>query len=86
MLPPQKDVQERLAPESVGYALDPVLTRKGCDFGACLSDLVCVGIAEQADEVREECGLFFVKRKDDKLRLIFDTRRSNAHLKDPMFT
>ncbi len=32
----------------------------------------------------EKVGLFFVKKKQDKLRLIMDCRRSNCHFEDPL--
>ena len=33
----------------------------------------------------EEVGLFFVPKKNGDLRLIFDTRRSNCHFRDPPY-
>ncbi|CAK0911836.1 unnamed protein product, partial [Prorocentrum cordatum] len=69
-------------------AMDPVLQRHGYQFGECLSELLSAGIIERAAEgsIIERAGIFFVPKKDSSLRLIFDTRRSNAHFQDPPYT
>ncbi|CAK0803561.1 unnamed protein product [Prorocentrum cordatum] len=69
-------------------AMDPVLQRHGYQLGECLSELLSAGIIERASEgsIIERAGIFFVPKKDSSLRLIFDTRRSNAHFQDPPYT
>ncbi|CAK0904390.1 unnamed protein product [Prorocentrum cordatum] len=67
--------------------LDPKLARRGCDVARALSDLFDAGVVE-ADPggALEEIGLFFVRRKDNKLRLIADTRAANLHFVEPTYT
>ncbi|CAK0823013.1 unnamed protein product, partial [Prorocentrum cordatum] len=69
-------------------AMDPVLQQHGYQFGECFSELLSAGIIERAVEgsIIERAGIFFVPKKDSSLRLIFDTRRSNAHFQDPPYT
>ena len=66
--------------------MDPVLGKKGYDYGCFLGELYKVGILERAVEAKEIAGVFFVARKDARLRLIFDTRRPNAHFVRPRST
>ena len=43
-----------------------------------------LGLVEYSlEKSREEVGLFFVKKKNNKLRLIMDCRRSNCHFEEP---
>ena len=72
----------------VGCALDPVLRRRGREYGSFLGELWRAGVIEACEEheVREETGCFFVARKDGKLRVIFDTRRANCWFEAPDFT
>ncbi|CAK0808368.1 unnamed protein product, partial [Prorocentrum cordatum] len=69
-------------------AMDPVLQRHVYQFGECLSELLSAGVIERAAEgsIIERAGIFFVPKKDSSRRLIFDTRRSNAHFQDPPCT
>ncbi len=69
-------------------AMDTRLRQCGHDLGAFLSDLFDLGAIEPCSSasVRERAGLFFVSKKDSQLRLIWDTRRSNAHFETPAFT
>ena len=69
-------------------AMDSRLRQCGHDMGAFLSELFDLGAIEPCSSasVRERAGLFFVSKKDSKLRLIWDTRRSNAHFEPPAFT
>ena len=77
--------QVRLLLEKIGpaCAMDSALARRGCLYGSLLSKLLECGVIEICQEVRETAGIFFVKRKDHLLRLIFDARRSNAHFVEP---
>ena len=65
-----------------GRAMDPILGRRGRAYGKFIEQLFNAGIIEQGN-VLEEAGLFFVKKKNGDLRLIFDTRRPNCWYKDP---
>ncbi|CAK0886571.1 unnamed protein product, partial [Prorocentrum cordatum] len=59
------------------------------DVTCFLLELFEAGIVEVLDyesERKEETGIFFAPRNDDKLRLIFDTRRANCHFKAPEHT
>ena len=65
--------------DEVGDAcfMDARVARLGRDYGHLLNELHAAGVIEQCEEPLEFSGVFFVKRKDTKQRLIFDTRRSN---------
>eukprot|EP00971_Amphidinium_carterae_P329560 6462107-Amphidinium_carterae.1 len=64
-------------------ALDAKLSLRGYDYGRVLDQLYSAKIIERGGVGREECGLFFVYKKDMSLRIIFDTRRSNCHFQPP---
>ena len=53
-----------------------------CGFVKRLHDLNLVEV--RREKPVERVGLFFVKKKQDKLRLIMDCRRSNCHFEDPL--
>ena len=85
-----RDSKERdlLLSEAPPVALDIGLARRGKVYGKFISELWRKGIVELGARslVKEETGMFCVRRKDDKLRLICDTRRSNMHFLDPPHT
>ena len=64
-------------------AMDPALARRGFYYSRFLEELHSCGVIEIAESVVAEAGIFFVKRKDDKLMLIFDTRVPNTYFADP---
>lgn len=66
--------------------MDLVLLRRNFDYGIFLEELYHAKVVEMSNDVVETAGLLFVKRKDDRLRLIWDTRRSNCHLTEPPST
>jgi hypothetical protein len=63
--------------------MDPSFRRRGFMYGQFLTELFEKGILEKTSVTKETVGAFFVPRKDKKMRLIFDTRRANAHFMDP---
>eukprot|EP00972_Heterocapsa_arctica_P066386 9795962-Heterocapsa_arctica.AAC.1 len=65
--------------------MDTKLAPHGYEYGHFINELYDKGILEEGmlGQVREEAGAFCVLKKDTKLRLIFDTRRSNMHFADP---
>lgn len=67
-------------------ALDLVLRKRGFEFGLFMEELYDKGVTEMASAPRELSGLFFVKRKDARLRLIWDTRCANCHFEAPPTT
>ncbi|CAK0793192.1 unnamed protein product, partial [Prorocentrum cordatum] len=68
-------------------AMDPKLGRLGYDYGHALGELYTSGVIEASSEpVLEEAGMFFVARKDKRLRLICDTRTPNMHFTTPEHT
>ncbi|CAK0796418.1 unnamed protein product, partial [Prorocentrum cordatum] len=68
-------------------AMDPKLGRLGYDYGHALGELFASGVIECSSEpVLEEAGMFFVARKDKRLRLICDTRTPNMHFTVPNHT
>ncbi|CAK0831274.1 unnamed protein product, partial [Prorocentrum cordatum] len=62
--------------------------RHGYHYGECLSELLAAGILERVGEgsIVERAGNFSVPKKGSSLRLIFDTRRSNAHFQESPHT
>ncbi|CAK0836023.1 unnamed protein product [Prorocentrum cordatum] len=66
--------------------MDVNLGKGGADYGHFLGELYDLGAIEVCESPQEVCGLFFVPRKDGRLRLIWGTRRSNAHFEVPPFT
>ena len=88
LLRPVEAARAALQETGVGCALDPVLRRRGREYGFFLGELWRAGVIEACEEheVREETGCFFVARKDGKLRVIFDTRRANCWFEVPDFT
>ena len=79
LLRQESEAQRLLKDDGVPVALDVKLAKKGHDFGAFIGELFDKGIIElgNRDRVKENVGACCVARKDDKLRLIFDTRRAN---------
>ncbi|CAK0847428.1 unnamed protein product, partial [Prorocentrum cordatum] len=68
-------------------AMGPKLGRLGYDYGHALGELYTSGVIEASSEpVLEEAGMFFVARKDKRLRLICDTRTPNMHFTTPEHT
>ncbi|CAK0900803.1 unnamed protein product, partial [Prorocentrum cordatum] len=67
-------------------AMDVNLGKGGADYGRFLGELYDLGAIEVRESPQEVCGLFFAPRKDWRLRLIWDTRRPNAHFEVPPFT
>ncbi|CAK0790711.1 unnamed protein product, partial [Prorocentrum cordatum] len=65
--------------------MDLVLQRHVYHYGECLSELLSAGIPERVGEgnVAERAGISSVPKKDSSLRLILDTKRSNAHFQEP---
>ena len=68
-------------------ALDTKLSPLGYDYGWLLGEMYESGIIERtADTICSQAGVFFVQRKDGRLRLIFDTRQSNCYFTIPEYT
>ena len=64
---------------------DPELMRDPTSYGKFLQRLHDAGMLRWrvATEKQGALGIFFVKKKDGSLRLIFDTRKLNLKFKDP---
>ena len=88
LLRSQDQVAELLAADGTNVAMDEKLACLGHEYGHFLLELFDKGIIEQAvaEHIKERTGAFCVKRKDSKLRLIFDTRRANFHFLEPPHT
>ena len=86
MLRDEIEVEELLKEIGPAQAMGTVLQRRGFLYGKFLGELIDNGILEVAGTVRATAGVFFVKRKDGKARLIFDTRVPNAHFRSPPAT
>ena len=64
-------------------ALDPKLSSSPRTFAIFLQDLTRRGLVEISERPYAFSGLFFVRKKDCTLRMIFDTRAANCHFEDP---
>ena len=65
--------------------IDPAF-RSGAVYGACLRNLLDRGLIELVAETEAYLGVFVLGKKDNRLRLIFDTRVANAYFVDPPHT
>ena len=66
--------------------MDPVLRRRGYDYGWHLSDLFSRDLTEIGDPDKDVCmGMFFVKRKDELIRMIVSPEISNRLCEDPPY-
>ncbi|CAK0845448.1 unnamed protein product, partial [Prorocentrum cordatum] len=89
LLRSEQEASAALEEADVTCCVDGKLAQRGFDYGRFLLELYDAGIVEVLDyelDRKEETGVFFVPRKDDKLRLIFDTRRANCHFRTPDYT
>ena len=62
---------------------DPVLKSNRKKYLSFLQDLHQCGVIDFAPKVKVELGLFFVFKKNKKLRLIIDARAANLHFRRP---
>ncbi|CAK0911511.1 unnamed protein product, partial [Prorocentrum cordatum] len=77
LLRSEQEATAALEEADVTCYVDGKLAQRGIDYGRFLLELYDAGIVKVLDyelDRKEETGVFFVPRKDDKLRLIFDTR------------
>ncbi|CAK0809155.1 unnamed protein product, partial [Prorocentrum cordatum] len=89
LLRSEQEASAALEEADVTCYVDGKLAQRGFDYGRFLLELYDAGIVEVLDyelDRKEETGVFFVPRNDDKLRLIFDTRRANCHFRTPDYT
>ncbi|CAK0878486.1 unnamed protein product, partial [Prorocentrum cordatum] len=89
LLRSEQEATAALEEADVTCYVDGKLAQRGIDYGRFLLELYDAGIVEVLDyelDRKEETGVFFVPRKDDKLRLIFDARRANCHFRAPECT
>eukprot|EP00438_Fugacium_kawagutii_P025616 Skav209719 [mRNA] locus=scaffold528:209114:215555:- [translate_table: standard] len=77
-------VQHRLADSGVQRCYqDPQFNNVGT-YASFLQKLHGLSLIEFSTQPsKEQVGIFFVKKKGDRLRLILDCRRSNCHFSDP---
>ena len=66
--------------------VDAVFRRRGYEYGRFLTVLSDSGIVGPAATCTGECGIFFVTRKDNCQRLIFDPKDANAMCLPPWTT
>ena len=62
---------------------DPVLEKSEKKSAQFLVELYRCGVVRFTDQVVVENGLFFVRKKNGKLRLILDARRANQMFRKP---
>jgi hypothetical protein len=62
---------------------DPVLKHNRSKYKNFLKELYGCGVLKASDWVKVEVGIFFVKKKNGKLRLILDARKSNVYFRRP---
>ncbi|CAK0901940.1 unnamed protein product, partial [Prorocentrum cordatum] len=69
--------------DELDIAMDPILARSPSKFAEFLNSAYESGVVEPATEVRNFVGVFFVRKKDGSLRIIFDPRKTNAQFAPP---
>eukprot|EP00974_Lingulodinium_polyedra_P006755 643738-Lingulodinium_polyedra.AAC.1 len=82
MLRDPKEAAALIAERQPGRAMDPILGRRGHAYGKFVGQLFRAGILE-AGPAKAVAGLFFVKKTNGDLRLIFDTRQPNCFYQEP---
>ena len=65
---------------------DPSLVRDPVEYAAFIARLVRCGVCSIGGYSTQRVGLFFVRKKNGKLRLIPDTRILNAWFRRPAYT
>ena len=85
MLLPSDELASRLNSCDILPHWDPALVRNRRLYLKLVKTLHARGLLTflLEEERREEIGVFFVKKKDNSLRLIIDARRSNLHFASP---
>ena len=73
-----RDHSERIKPH-----MDPVLERDHGKYVGFVRELLGRGVLQWTLDPAEFVGLFFVPKKDNRLRLIVDARASNQHFRAP---
>ena len=63
--------------------MDPNFKKKPKEYLCFISEFVLQHILTFTDEALTTCGLFFVPKKGDKLRMILDARPANEKMKRP---
>ncbi|CAK0882535.1 unnamed protein product, partial [Prorocentrum cordatum] len=76
-----KDVAAEV--DELGPAMDPILARSPSKYAEFLMSAYESGLVEPATEVRSFVGVFFVRKKDGSLWIIFDPRRTNSQFVPP---
>ncbi|CAK0846614.1 unnamed protein product [Prorocentrum cordatum] len=69
--------------DELGPAMDPILARSPSKYAEFLMSAYESGVVEPATEVRSFVGVFFVRKKDGSLRIIFDPRKTNSQFVPP---
>ena len=63
--------------------VDPVLRQSSNKYRKFVRELKQKGVVKYGIDHTSDVGVFFVKKKDGSLRLIFDTRVANCYFKSP---
>ena len=83
MLLSDEELAGELERETPGQYSDPVLARDQEQYISFLKELRRCGVIGCSSWVECVCGLFFVSKKNKKLRLIIDARRANVFFRRP---
>eukprot|EP00973_Karenia_brevis_P084010 11656732-Karenia_brevis.AAC.1 len=73
-------VHERGLPRTY---MDPTLQHNESLYSEFIAQLFECGVISFAREVKCECGMFFVRKKNGMLRLILDARLANSFFRSP---
>ena len=78
----QSAYDERILEEGqIKLYVDPSLTSSNHTYESFISEICSLHIVDSTQPPKEHVGIVFVKRKDDKQRLIIDCRPTNQHFK-----
>jgi len=65
---------------------DPKLVNDRQAYRSFIDTLIAAGLVQLGSLLKSSVGVFFVKNKNGRLRLIFDTRIANTRFVDPSHT
>ena len=83
MLRPGDKVEIAAEADKVKPYMDVVLGRSRRGYVEFVRDLDQRGLVNWVTDPLAECTIFFVDKKDGRLRMIIDCRRANVHFDDP---
>ena len=83
LLLPDVEAEAALATAGVTPYTDPALIQSRCRYRQLVTELDRRGLIHWSRRPRERVGVFFAAKKNGKLRMIIDCRRTNLRFRSP---